>query len=247
MNKNNNGLFELSAADVALMEDIYILYSYNIMDNCNLYKNVSFLDYYYGCKNPKTFLVNYGKLTMNFTNVDIDMYPNNITPTNSSILFLYEYEISHFKDMFFIINVGDMNISNMLINKTISRTFIANLGSLYAEFVSFSSSFSNCYQPNELHSTTILMQTADYSFMELTQSYFVASHHILSLLGGGVTIKDSVFEKNNVIIEATVAANSILIKNCTFSKMGWVLSKRFFVLSFVQVKERCFIIMNFVT
>ena len=32
MNKNNNGLFEVSPADIASMVDNYILYSYNIMD-----------------------------------------------------------------------------------------------------------------------------------------------------------------------------------------------------------------------
>ena len=158
-----------------------------------------------------------------------------------SILFLYEYEISHVKDVSFIINDGDMNITNMSIDKTISHIFIANLGSLYAEFVSFSPSFSRSYLANNLHSTRILMQSGTDSFIKLTQPYFVGSHYILTLFGGGAAVTVSVFEKNNAIIETTAAANSILIKNCTFSNMEWVLSKRLFVSIWPPVNKKYFI------
>ena len=243
MNKNNNGLFELSTADIVLMEDIDILYSYNIMDNCNLYAMWPWMYWFhsYYCKNPKTFLINYGELTMNFINVDIHIYPDNITHTNS--LVVYKYEISAVNDMSFIINDGDMNIINILINKTISHVFIANLGSLYAESVSFSSSFSDLYQPNDLHSTQNLLQTADDSFTKLTQSYFVGSQCILTVLGGGATITDSVFEKNDRIIDAN-AANSILIKNCTFSTMELETNTYFFML--LQVNKKYFIIISYI-
>ena len=176
---------------------------------------------------------------MNFINVNIDIYPNNITQTN--LLFLYEYELLNVKDMSFIINNGDMSISNMLINKTISRIFIANRRSLYAELVEFSFSFSNSYKPNDLHSTRILRQSADDSFMELTESYLIGSNYILTLLDGGIKMTDSVFERNNIIIEASIGANSILIKNCTFSNMGEVLNSRVFVGS-SQVNKKYFII-----
>ena len=243
INQNNNinsnkGLFDFASTDIVLMEEIDVLYSYNILDNCyfQLFVDSFIIPFnYYICKNPKTFLANYGKLTLNFINVDIDIYPDpeNITQTDLS---LYEYEILTEKDTSFIINAGDMNIANMLIYKTISHVLIANQGNLYAEFLSFSSSFSDLYQPNDLHSTRILAQNANDAFMELTQSYFVGSHYILTILGGGVAITDSVFEKNNRIIEA-VSANSIIIKNCTFSKMGYLLSGRLFLGSFVKVNQ----------
>ena len=236
INLNNNGLFELSSTDTTSMEDIDVLYSYNVLDNCEFQLFVdSLIPFnYYICKNPKTFLANYGKLTLNFINVDIDTYPDNITQTD---LVLYEYEVLNEKDISFIINVGDMNISNMLIYNTISHVFITNQGGLYAEFLSFSSSFSDLYQPNDLHSSRILAQNADDAFIELTQSYFVGSHYILTILGGGAAITNSIFVKNNRIIQA-VAASSIVIKNCSCSNMGWLASGRLYLSNFDQVNNK---------
>ena len=152
------------------MSDINILYIYDASSHCRYVEtllstitNETFDSY--SCSNPIRFITNMGILSITNIEVNIEILYTENEPTHSESRFVYDDQGFYTADAFgysFIFNQGSMTITNAKIINTIAYNFIHNQFELSISNISVLQSQGE-YNPNSLHSKTIISQSGTKS------------------------------------------------------------------------------------
>ena len=164
-----NGLFNFKSTDIVTISYITVLYIYDASLYCthagailSSITNSKFDSYL--CPNPMMFVRNEGILKIDNIQINTDIFYGNIQPTHNNTRFAYEGLSSSvaFGDPF-ILNegAGTINISNAKIINTVCYNLIRNHLELSISNMQVIQSLNGeDYNPNSLHSETIIYQSS---------------------------------------------------------------------------------------
>eukprot|EP01084_Bolivina_argentea_P039831 73601_1 len=217
---NRNALFSFSSSDVTHVDTLTIYYSINTNTSCkyltttyNSVINASCLEW--RCNNPIAFINNRGFITIDYSIIDIDI---DIVSHNDIIYNQYQYEYAN--DGALMLNYNKMKINNMLIHKLICYSLIYNEGNLAVFNLSYETNdISTRFDPNSLHSTSIIYQSGSESALFVHYSLFSNSYSQIYIDGGSAEIFYSIFQDGNVAIYVD-HANKFVMSECDIINNG---------------------------
>eukprot|EP01083_Nonionella_stella_P074841 203121_1 len=215
---SDDGLLHVCSFDTAYMKNVDILYSYNTSKSCAEVESDSnsVLNTTYAvleCTNPIKAIHNFGYVLINDITVNIDLFP---PKQNYGQLKQYAYER---EDVIsgFIINSGIMYITSMIVKHLICHSLIINQYILSIE--SLSLDYIN-YDPNSLHSYSIIYQDATISDLYIKQSRFYGAELQIDIAASNkIEICNSIFQFTGRALVIS-QANQVSFKNCTTKNIG---------------------------
>eukprot|EP01084_Bolivina_argentea_P139386 245216_1 len=219
--QNQNSLLYFGAQDITNISYMNVLYSFDVNKSCdyeaNYYYNSvinSFCDRMY-CQNPIVLISNQGKIQMDYVNIDMKI--SNLLTLHSLNKFVrYQFEPDISAEIAFIQNKGFATFNNIIIKQSISTNLIYNTGNLLINQLRFD---YMDYNPNGLHSWSIIDQSGIQSVLSIYNSDFIGSYYQIKLSGGTAKIYDSLFQ-NSIISIASLFINELVIINNTFINNG---------------------------
>ena len=126
----------------------------------------------YECKNPIIFIHNIGTLNIDGIKFETEIFYGQIQPTYDSSQFNKFRYIPN--DNEFILNHGIMTLSNGEIINTVCDTFIFTTNELSIVNTTVLPSANEVYNPNDLHSFTIIYQRGG-SALYVYNGHFIGS------------------------------------------------------------------------
>ena len=184
--------------DIVYMSKIAVVYVYNASDSCQYdgVKSNSIINAnctMFSCKNPMMFLNNNGIISIDNIMVDTDIDYGNIKQQYDTKYHYFYYEDDG--QYGWITNKGMMNISNANISNTICRLFIWNTNQLSISDMKFTHGKTDIYNPNDLHSYSIITQQGFEANLYVEDGHFVGSYYGLGISSGGATIINCSFQQ----------------------------------------------------
>ena len=184
--EETKGIFNFESLDVVDIINITILYIYDASLHCEYDTTInnSIINAKcdsYLCKNPITFINNIGIVNIDGIKVNTEIFYGEIQPTYNSSHF-NQFVYKYIGDAF-ILNHGIMNISNGQIINTVCYNFIFNTNELSIVNTKVSQSANGEYNPNDLHSNTIILQFGG-SALYIYNGDFIGSYYSILLCLG---------------------------------------------------------------
>ena len=223
---NTQGIFNFfGSADYVIMSQITVIYTYDALMHCYDYGYLSNIiinatSKLLVCKNPVMFINNKGQTIIDGIHVDIDIFHQEIIKQKYPDFKYHYFEYQGDIEYPFILNQGVMNISNALITNTIAEDFIYNQYRLSLSNVTILNGYNeDKYDPNDLHSNQILLQSGSESFLYIVDSLFIGSGKGVAVQVGSATILDSSFQ-NSLFAIVTIASDEFIMKYCKIKNNG---------------------------
>eukprot|EP01084_Bolivina_argentea_P136517 240423_1 len=220
-------LFHFATLDKSIIKDINILYTFDANKSCHVQDanksviynnaiNASCLQLY--CTNPIATISNFGQIKVH--NITIDIAISSEQRSNSQGQFIqYKYEYAD-DDTALIQNRNTMEITNMVIKKSMCDNLIFNGGVLTVTNLSFIPVNDIDFNPNSLQSETTIYQSGDHwAELFVYNSHFVGSRNQIYAIAGQVEIVDSVLEKASKAVYIQYGTH-FLMNNCKIQHVG---------------------------
>eukprot|EP01083_Nonionella_stella_P072417 195303_1 len=217
---NADPLFYFDSVDLTAINGMTLLYSLNIADSCSFEEqyqsthlgNASVRAFV--CRNPAAAIYNHGMIDIEDLTIDL-----NIVRPNAVLKIPTAYTAYAFEDgpeSSFIINEGIMSIVKVNVKHTICRRLIFNEHTLSIYDLSVAAN----HDPNQLHSTNIVVHTGRQSLLFIQNCRFFGSRvQIQTIYGGRIEIVDSVFEMSVIAVDVEFA-EYFAMRNCEIYNNG---------------------------
>eukprot|EP01084_Bolivina_argentea_P153048 266876_1 len=214
-------------ADVISVNYTTIKYLYNSVQSCR-YSSTLFNSIInasaalFKCLHPVVFIINLGEIEINFMNIEQVIQYATINSSNTTyIQYKYDQDQSEFHMGSFILNYGDMLITNIMIVESMCDILIYNLGDLIVADLLFhhETHNKNNYDHNALHATKIIAQYGIRSSLHVYNSIFYGSYVQLDIASGVATVSNCEFKNTRNPI-TLVFTDSFVMNNCLMEYIG---------------------------